>query len=833
MKELLISILLALQINLLLAQDLYLVRNKAGLYGFANEHGDTVIPCKYEYAEPFSEGLALVKNNLRHKIIDSAGNLYDLNTYVPSSLFKHYLGDNNWGLPVLVPVWDCAFINSSGEVFLELPYTDAFSFQNGRALVINGDKYNFVSRNGILLNDKWQKIEDDFFAIKNEKGLYGYVDVYGNLVINYKFQQATDFKDGLAKISNGKMWAIIDKKGEKISDWYEKIEDFNGNVAIVYKLGNYGFIDRTGSFRGEWYKTIIPLDYGLYKVEKYASWAIVNKDGYLVTQWFEYVGDFKQGFLLVKKDGKFAYLNKIAALVIGWYDTLSPIINGIIRIVEKNKYAFYNVEEISMSKFYDYIGEFSEDLAVIKDGDKFGYINRFAKVVIKPQYDNAKSFKNGVAQVELNDKVAYINKKGEVILGWFPKKIFFEKEAPRGIYVVKYGDKYGFEDINGRTILSPRYDYAENFSEGLALVKTNPTKMYIDKHGNPVPITSRPDLNILRCDYGYGHSGKPVEITVWNCFYIDYNGNIVLSLDDFTDAQSFINNKAKVFKGDKYTYIDKKGKIIDKWYELPDQYHADYKGGKFGFLNKNGEVVIAHKFDYAEDFRNNRALVRFGDRATGKYALIDLTGKIVTKQYDFIDTSLIFNRLYLARINNKFLLIDTNGVEVSKQYDKIFPFNNNVALVMNNGKYSYINQFGQQFAPWFDEASHFSCNRAKVKILDKYGYINTKGEIVINPNYEFATDFNNNIAKVFKNGKYCFIDLNGRQVSDWYDQIFFFSEDRAVVVKDGKWGYIDLNGHLVIPTIYDRAFAFSNNVAIVIKDSKIYQIDKNGDIIKN
>ena len=42
-------------------------------------------------------------------------------------------------------------------------------------------------------------------------------------------------------------------------------------------------------------------------------------------------------------------------------------------------------------------------------------------------------------------------------------------------------NKWGFRDSNNKIILPPIYDYAENFSEGLASVKLNGKHGYIDK----------------------------------------------------------------------------------------------------------------------------------------------------------------------------------------------------------------------------------------------------------------------------------------------------------------------------------------------------------------
>lgn len=44
------------------------------LYGFADTSGNILIPCEYEKAYPFSEGLATVKKNGVWGVIDRQGN---------------------------------------------------------------------------------------------------------------------------------------------------------------------------------------------------------------------------------------------------------------------------------------------------------------------------------------------------------------------------------------------------------------------------------------------------------------------------------------------------------------------------------------------------------------------------------------------------------------------------------------------------------------------------------------------------------------------------------------------------------------------------------------
>jgi hypothetical protein len=67
--------------------------------------------------------------------------------------------------------------------------------------------------------------------------------------------------------------------------------------------------------------------------------------------------------------------------------------------------------------------EFSEGLAVVSIGGKFGYIDKSGKFVINPQWDSALNFDKGVAEVWLTQpkyKKGYINKQGKYL--WQPSE---------------------------------------------------------------------------------------------------------------------------------------------------------------------------------------------------------------------------------------------------------------------------------------------------------------------------------------------------------------------------------------------------------------------------
>ena len=58
-----------------------------------------------------------------------------------------------------------------------------------------------------------------------------------------------------------------------------------------------------------------------------------------------------------------------------------------------------------------------EALAAVKIGDKgWGYINKAGEIVINPQFDLAGYFSEGLAAVSIGDKYGFINPKGEIVI---------------------------------------------------------------------------------------------------------------------------------------------------------------------------------------------------------------------------------------------------------------------------------------------------------------------------------------------------------------------------------------------------------------------------------
>lgn len=293
--------------------------------------------------------------------------------------------------------------------------------------------------------------DDSLRIIKDER--YGCIDLDGNEIIKPKYQTLYPFySNGLAVASNNKdLEGIINKKGEIIISFkydelgyrYSDLIDSNGNhISCIWAANAYSPYDEYSDIIYSKYnkyalindkgEIIIPSEYGqiilckkpskVFAARKGGLWGFVDINNHIVIP-FEYedvhCDDIKEDVFIVKKlqqGRKEGIIDCNGKVVIpcGEYKQLMIINENIIRGQKQNdKYVLLNFNNEEISAEYDILKEYrnNKTLFLVKNGDKFGYINQQGEVVIPLKYNNAEEFKGGIA---IADNTV-INEKGEVL----------------------------------------------------------------------------------------------------------------------------------------------------------------------------------------------------------------------------------------------------------------------------------------------------------------------------------------------------------------------------------------------------------------------------------
>ena len=247
-------------------------------YGFIDETGREVIPCKYDTICGFNDGLAQVCLNGKWGLVDKNGRKVIPLKYDNVCLFYEGFARVNlsgkWG-----------FIDTTGKEVIPCKYDDAWNFFDGLAPVKLNRKWGYINKTGrevipFKYDDAWEFIEGGLAEVGlNNK--CGYIDKTGREVIPCKYDGIGKFKDGLAVVQLNRKYGYIDKAGREVCPCkYKDLMNFSEGLCGVNLNGKYGFIDKTG-------REVIPCKYdwanafsnGLARVQLNDKWGYIDKHG--------------------------------------------------------------------------------------------------------------------------------------------------------------------------------------------------------------------------------------------------------------------------------------------------------------------------------------------------------------------------------------------------------------------------------------------------------------------------------------------------------------------------------------------------------------------------
>lgn len=318
------------------------------------------------------------------------------------------------------------------------------------------------------------------------------------------------------------------------------------------------------------------------------------------------------------------------------------------------------------------LGDFHEGLAWVRvskgennklgGDDWYGYIDTKGNMVTPCIYTTAKDFSEGLARVRSND--------------W----------------------NYGFIDKQGNVVIPFTLgEHVGDFSEGLACVLQKEHVGYINKKGELVIPYIDEDSE------GGAFSGgiAPIQIGSYETYFIDINGKTVIPSKPFRCVGYKDGLFTIKYKGGYFGLMDAKGDMITK-----EQYIGI--GGtseglcivvmrkntiKSGYIDvKNGNEVIPPQFDGVRPFSEGLAAVQI----EGKWGYINKQGELVIpckykEAYDF------HVKLAFVKTEDGYIIIDKQGntIQHLPNYEYFGKtFSDGLAVIKQNGKWGYVDVYG-------------------------------------------------------------------------------------------------------------------------------------------
>ena len=292
--------------------------------------------------------------------------------------------------------------------------------------------------------------------------------------------------------------------------------------------------------------------------------------------------------------------------------------------------------------------------------------------------------------------------------------------------------------------------------------------------------------------------------------------------------------RALVKKDGKFGFIDKNGTLVVPCiYDSADEYWEGMAciemDGKWGFIDKNGTMIVPCIYEKAFPYHEGMACVK----KDGKWGFIDKNRTLVVPCiYD--DAYGYWEGMVRVKKDGKWGFIDKNGtLVVPCIYDSAYEYHEGLACIEMDGKWGFIDKNGTLVVPCiYEKAFPYSEGLAQVEKEGKWGFIDKNGTIVVPCIYGFAYNYYEGLAAVANDNQWGFIDKSGTLVVPCiYDEVKYYSEGLASVTEDHKFGFINKNGTLVVPCIYDSAYDYCEGLAEVEKDGKRGFIDKNGTLV--
>jgi hypothetical protein len=298
-----------------------------------------------------------------------------------------------------------------------------------------------------------------------DRGRGGFIDRTGTIAIPVCFDAVGDFSEGLARFERDQKWGYLDKTGTVVIEpTFQWAQEFSEGLARAQVSGSqlgidakWGFIDKTGS---------VVIDER--KDPSFGEHSNIRSDSA--------ESAFHDGLALVDDAGKKGYIDKTGKVVI--------------------------------APQFTYAYPFAEGLAaatkLASGDDGWGHIDKTGRWVVKPRFEWASSFSGGLAPVSRTRNCGYVDVHGALVLQ--PRVSPGETDCAtvwgdfvNGLARWKFGNKYGFIDSTGKTVIKPKFDLTFHFSEGLAAVMLGGKWGYIDTAGKmvilPMPLMRAEDFH--------------------------------------------------------------------------------------------------------------------------------------------------------------------------------------------------------------------------------------------------------------------------------------------------------------------------------------------------
>ena len=533
------------------SEDAYIVKqwvNREVVFGVLSKSNDVILNSRFDDIEPFG----------KNWITKSQGRLQLYNTQ--GLILKELLADS--------------IASTTNPNYI-------YTFKNGKIGLINAHGtaiYPPIYKSIDFISNEWVASDLPKWQIISSKDT---TTVYADsLKIWHKDTHI---------IGINKRYQIVEN-GEPKGKTYDAINITNPSFAITTSSKLYGATHRNGqeiltpAFRNLHYKN------GYFYGYKNHYWGVYDTLGNRKSIFkYDSIGAIQDGLFPIKRKGKWGFMNRMGKEVIHCiYDSKANFKNGKAIISYFGAQGIINLAgNWEVRPIHTEIVDFSYNF-YIHSNNGINYLTNYSGELI---YFSSHQllFKNETIYEIRTDHKKEISSLGTIINSTQANKI-------QSWRIIKVGDKYGFEDLNGQLKITYRYDSLMPYNDGLAAFE-------------------------LRSKWGFINANEQIIVQPY-----------------YSEVTPFINGFSVVaLKGNKGLICKNGEYILNPKYDtiefLKDDLWVVSKDGLWGIFNSKGNVIVQPKYSCIQYIKDDIIIISSNHR----YGAVNNRGEsVLPRVYNYI-----------------------------------------------------------------------------------------------------------------------------------------------------------------------------------------------------
>ena len=415
-------------------------------------------------------------------------------------------------------------------------------------------------------------------------------------------------------------WGVINSKGETIIDpSYAEMIIIPDNKKDVF-ICTYDVNYENGDYKT---KALNSKNEQIFKnFDKIEALQNSDENNNL---WYE------SNALRVQKNGKYGLINLDGREILSCeYDEITAMkgISNSLKTKKEDKYGIANSEGkvIIENKFADIetLGNNDKSGFIVKGEDgKFGVVNYLGIHALETKYEKIEKVSgNDLYVIVEQNAQKLIDKEGNIVIGeGFDKIKEILKNKENGVIFEKDG-KAGVMNLQGEVKINPDYQDLYEAKEGILIAKKD------DKYGI-IDIANEQKIGFDYKTIKYIESADIYILEDENASakILDSNFEVKLTgiVNEINEEKGFI----KIRVGEDYKYYNFKFEEKSTSDVLvSNNLFLSKKDGKYGYVDKDGKVVVDYKYDDAKE-QNQCGFAAV--KKDGKWGAIDNKGNIVVE----------------------------------------------------------------------------------------------------------------------------------------------------------------------------------------------------------